>query len=113
MEFINLVQGSMIVSRYEAKFTSLSRFAKAFVSIEEEKDKQFMRGLRPSIRNKIVGNLIKFHSIMVSSATTIEEILNETRKFTNLKSQHEGTSNQSEGLSHSSSILRGLHLILW
>ncbi|GFY96886.1 hypothetical protein Acr_11g0011920 [Actinidia rufa] len=59
MEFINLVQESMTVAQYEAKFTSLSRFAKAFVSTEEEKAKQFMRGLRPSIRNKIAGNLIK------------------------------------------------------
>ncbi|GFZ13896.1 hypothetical protein Acr_24g0000860 [Actinidia rufa] len=71
----------------EAKYTSLSRFARAFVSTEEEKGKQFMRGLRPSIRNKIVGNLIKVYSTMVSSAVTIEETLNETRKIVNLKSQ--------------------------
>ncbi|GFZ17988.1 hypothetical protein Acr_26g0012570 [Actinidia rufa] len=97
MEFINLVQGSMTVAQYEAKFTSLSRFAKAFVSIEEEKAKQFMRGLRPSIRNKIAGNLIKVYSTMVSAAAAIEETLNETRKITNPKSQCEGTSNQFEG----------------
>ena len=53
MEFINLVQGSMIVAQYEAKFTSLSRFARAFISTEEKKAKQFMRGLMLSIRNKI------------------------------------------------------------
>ena len=39
MEFINLVQGSMTVAQYEAKFMSLSMFAKAFVSTEEEKVK--------------------------------------------------------------------------
>ncbi|GFS32703.1 hypothetical protein Acr_00g0024140 [Actinidia rufa] len=72
-------------------------FAKAFVSTEEEKAKQFMRGLRPSIRNKIAGNLIKVYSTMVSAAVAIEETLNETRKITNSKSQREGTSNQSEG----------------
>ncbi|GFS40196.1 hypothetical protein Acr_00g0067070 [Actinidia rufa] len=97
MEFINLVQGSMTVAQYEAKFTSLSRFAKAFVSTEEEKAKQFMRGLRPSIRNKLAGNLIKVYSTMVSAAAAIEETLNETRKITNPKSQREGTSNQFEG----------------
>ncbi|GFY85487.1 hypothetical protein Acr_04g0002250 [Actinidia rufa] len=97
MEFINLVQGSMTVAQYEAKFTSLSRFAKAFVSTDEEKAKQFMRGLRPSIRNKIAGNLIKVYSTMVSAVVAIEETLNETRKITNPKSQREGTSNQSEG----------------
>ena len=99
MEFINLVQGSMTVAQYEAKFTSLSRFAKAFVSTEEEKAKQFMRGLRPSIRNKIAGNLIKVYSTMVSAAAAIEETLNETRKIQIPKSQREGTSNQSEGRS--------------
>ncbi|GFS40413.1 hypothetical protein Acr_00g0068400 [Actinidia rufa] len=61
------------------------------------KAKQFMRGLRPSIRNKIAGNLIKVYSTMVSAAVAIEETLNETRKITNSKSQREGTSNQSEG----------------
>ena len=85
------------MAQYESKFMSLSRFAKAFVSTEEEKAKQFMRGVRPSIRNKIVRNMIKVYSIMVSSATAIEETLNETRKITNSKSQREGTSNQSEG----------------
>ena len=44
MEFINLVQGSMIVAQYEAKFTSLSRFARAFVSREEKKVKTIHAG---------------------------------------------------------------------
>ncbi|GFY95618.1 hypothetical protein Acr_10g0010030 [Actinidia rufa] len=84
MEFINLGQGSMTVDQYEAKFTSLSRFARAFILKEEEKAKQFMRGLRPSIRNKIARNLIKVYLTMISSATAIEETLNETRKIQNL-----------------------------
>ncbi|GFS41510.1 hypothetical protein Acr_00g0074770 [Actinidia rufa] len=50
-------------------------------------------GLRPSIRNKITGNLIKVYSTMVSSAAAIEETLNKTRKIQNPKSQREGTSN--------------------
>ncbi|GFZ14435.1 hypothetical protein Acr_24g0006250 [Actinidia rufa] len=122
MEFINLVQGSMTVAQYEAKFTSLSRFEKVFVSMEEEKAKQFMRGFRPSIRNKIAENLIKVYSTMVSSAAAIEEILNETRKIQNTKSQREGTSNQSEGRSFKNpkssttqqQYPRGLYLpLLW
>ncbi|GFS31997.1 hypothetical protein Acr_00g0020330 [Actinidia rufa] len=96
MEFINLVQGNMTVAQYEAKFTSLSRFVKAVVSTEEEKAKQFMWGFRPSIRNKIAENLIKVYSTMVSSAATIEETLNKTRKIQNSKSQHARTNNQSK-----------------
>ncbi|GFS37772.1 hypothetical protein Acr_00g0053850 [Actinidia rufa] len=79
-------------------FTDTAKEAlKAFVSTKEEKAKQFMRGLRPSIRNKITGNLIKVYSTMVSSAAAIKETLNETRKIQNPKSQRGGTSNQSEG----------------
>ncbi|GFY91000.1 hypothetical protein Acr_07g0011960 [Actinidia rufa] len=55
---------------YEAKFTNLLRFVKAFVSMEEEKSKQFMRGLRPSIRNKIAENLIKVYSTMISQGSS-------------------------------------------
>ncbi|GFS46851.1 hypothetical protein Acr_28g0004800 [Actinidia rufa] len=91
------IRGSMMVVQYEAKFTSLSRFSKAFVSTKEKKAKQFMRGLRASIRNKIAGNLIKVNSIMVSSTTAIEETLNEIKKILNPKSQLDGTSTQSEG----------------
>ena len=97
MEFINFVEGSMNVAQYEAKFTSLLRFVRAFVSMEEEKAKQFMWGFRPSIRNKITGNLIKVYSTMVSLAAAIEETLNETRKMMNPKSQSEGTNAQSNG----------------
>ena len=39
MEFINLVQESMTIAQYEAKFTSSLRFAKAYVSTKEEKVK--------------------------------------------------------------------------
>ena len=39
MEFINLVQRSINVAQYEAKFTSFSRFAREFVSTKEEKAK--------------------------------------------------------------------------
>ena len=76
----------------EAKFTSLLRFARTFVSTEKEKAKQFMRRLMPSIRTKIAGNLIKVYSNMVSSSAAIEEILNEIRKIINPKSQHDGAS---------------------
>ncbi|GFZ16971.1 hypothetical protein Acr_26g0002410 [Actinidia rufa] len=82
---------------YEAKFTSLSRFSRTFVTTEEEKPKQFMRGLRPFIRYKIAGSLIKVYSTMVSSVEDIEKTLNETRKIINPKSQREGTSAQFEG----------------
>ena len=46
MELIHLVQGSITMAWYEAKFTSLSRFAKALVSTEEErKQNNLCKGL--------------------------------------------------------------------
>ena len=59
--------------------------------------KQFMQGLRLSIRNKIAGNLIKVYSTMVSSVEAIEETLNDIKKITNPKSQCQSPSAQSEG----------------
>ncbi|GFS36323.1 hypothetical protein Acr_00g0045370 [Actinidia rufa] len=95
---------------YEAKFISLSRFEKAFVSTEEGKAKQFMRELRSSITNKITENLIKVYSTMVSSVTTIEETLNETRKisFRALVHNQRGVFRRSQRiLQHNSNILLG------
>ena len=40
MDFINLVQGTIMVAQHTAKFMSLSRFAKAFVSTEEEEEEE-------------------------------------------------------------------------
>ncbi|GFZ21750.1 hypothetical protein Acr_29g0009120 [Actinidia rufa] len=88
----------VLFASYQLQGDALQWFAKAFVSTEEEKAKQFMRRLKP-IRNKIVGNLIKVYSTMVSSTAAIEETLNEFRKIQNPNSQREGTSNQSDGRS--------------
>ena len=72
--------------------------------MEEEKENQFMRGLRLSIMNKIAGNLIKVYSTMISSAAAIEETLNETRKITNPKSfLHQSEGRFSNKLKNSTS----------
>lgn len=40
-EFVQLVQGSMTVSKYEAKFSELSRYAPQIISTEKEKTRKF------------------------------------------------------------------------
>ena len=80
-----------------------------------------MRGLKPSIRNTIAGNLIKVYSTMVSSVATIEDMLNETRNILNPKSQHDGINFQSKGryskklkisTSHQQYFIRSSHTLL-
>lgn len=44
-EFMDLVQGSMTVAQYAAKFIQLSRFALYVILDEEKKAKKFERGL--------------------------------------------------------------------
>ena len=45
VEFINLEQGNMTVSQYEAKFAELSRFATHLVDDEARMSRMFLRGL--------------------------------------------------------------------
>ncbi|PSS08075.1 RNA-directed RNA polymerase [Actinidia chinensis var. chinensis] len=62
---------------------------------------EFMQGVFTAIeqvvRNTMRTMEVPVYSTMVSSAAVIEETLNKTRNITNLKSQREGASAQSEG----------------
>ncbi|CAL9098461.1 unnamed protein product [Musa textilis] len=48
LEFLNLIQGSMTVTKYESKFTELSRFATHMTDDEFRKARRFERGLLTS-----------------------------------------------------------------
>ena len=54
LEFINLKQGYMSVDEYQARFNVVSRFATHMISDEGRKVQKFQKGLKFSIRNKIV-----------------------------------------------------------
>jgi hypothetical protein len=53
-KFMNLVQGSMIIVEYVAKFTQLSRFVVYLILDEEKKARKFERGLNPCIGTQMV-----------------------------------------------------------
>ena len=53
-DFLSLTQGSMSVLEYEARFVELSRYAPHIVIDEKRKVKEFMMGLRPSLRTRLV-----------------------------------------------------------
>ena len=53
MRFESLVQGSMSVADYEARFCQLSRHASSLITGEPERIHRFVRGLTPTIRSYV------------------------------------------------------------
>ncbi|KAK6228417.1 hypothetical protein SCA6_000757 [Theobroma cacao] len=64
-EFLNLVQGSMIVDDYEAEFDQLSKFATSLVSDDESRAKRFENGLNTHIRKGLAPlHLISYNEVV-------------------------------------------------
>ncbi|XP_028053005.1 uncharacterized protein LOC114257441 [Camellia sinensis] len=53
-EFLNLEQGTMIVTQYVAKFKELAHYATRYVENDEEKAQKFEWGLDPTIRGRVL-----------------------------------------------------------
>ncbi|MQL67938.1 hypothetical protein Taro_000213 [Colocasia esculenta] len=53
-EFLSLAQGSMTVLEYEARFSELSKYAPHIMADERRKTKNFVIGLKPSLRMRLV-----------------------------------------------------------
>jgi hypothetical protein len=77
IEFQNLVQGSMTVEQYSAKFMELSRFALNLVPDEETKAERFQNGLNPRIKGKVICHKIKDFTELVDVASLAERSLND------------------------------------
>ncbi|XP_059454903.1 uncharacterized protein LOC132185099 [Corylus avellana] len=82
-EFTDLVQGSMTVERYAAKFIELSRFAPYLVSTGELEARKFERGLQPRIMNLVVGFQIGNLSDLINKAAIIEQTQNANSGYSN------------------------------
>ncbi|XP_047307490.1 uncharacterized protein LOC124911039 [Impatiens glandulifera] len=54
MEFINLKQGNMTVTEYQARFVELAKFAQSWMGSEITKARKFEMGLSPHIRQVVV-----------------------------------------------------------
>jgi hypothetical protein len=96
-EFTDLVQGSMTVEEYAAKFIELSRFAPYLVSTEELKARKFERGLQPRIMNQIVGFEIGILTDLIDKAAVIERTQKINSEYFNQKKRTAPQSNHSEG----------------
>ncbi|XP_030942009.1 uncharacterized protein LOC115967063 [Quercus lobata] len=88
--FDELVQGSMGVAQYEAKFTKLSRFAPQLVSTEALRVKKFCKGLNFKIRQCSTTSRVEDYKNLVTLAEAIEEDIHERNKMKALMEQDKG-----------------------
>ena len=72
-EFSDLVQGSMTVEEYTAKFIDLSRFAPHLIPDEHKKVTKFQKGLNDKIRPHILAAGVNTFSETVKRAMRLEE----------------------------------------
>ena len=79
--FDELVQGSMGVAQYEAKFTELSRFAPHLVTTEALRVKKFCKGLNFKIRQRMTTSQVEDYKTLVTLAEAVEEDIQERNKM--------------------------------
>jgi hypothetical protein len=72
IEFQNLVQGSMTVEQYSAKFMEFSMFDLSLVPDKETKVERFQNGLNPRIKEKVICHKIKDFTELVDVASLAE-----------------------------------------
>ncbi|GKV11199.1 hypothetical protein SLEP1_g22471 [Rubroshorea leprosula] len=82
LEFMNLKQDDMTVDEYQAKFSSFMKFAPHLVNDEVSKVRKFQRGLKASIRNKVVLQMLKTYDEVLATAQIIEQDMEEQRMET-------------------------------
>ena len=78
-EFLELKQGATNVMDYVARFTELARFADEYVATDLAKVRRFEKGLKLSIRGRIVGLCLLDMDSMVGTALTIEREIENAR----------------------------------
>jgi hypothetical protein len=72
IEFQNLVQGSMSVEQYSARFMELARFALNLILDEESKAESFKNGLTPRVKERVLYHEIKDYARLVEVASLAE-----------------------------------------
>jgi len=69
-EFMNLTQGTKILTEYLHAFNNLSRYATKFVDIDAKKLASFKRGLGPKLSKNMAANKSTTFNEFVSDALT-------------------------------------------
>jgi hypothetical protein len=71
-EFQILKQGGMSVAQYTAEFNRLSKYCRRLVDTEQNRTRQFIKGLRSELRRALVPFAPSTYSSAVDAATRIE-----------------------------------------
>ena len=80
-EFADLVQGSMTVEQYAAKFIELSRFGPHLILTEAKKASKFQKGLNERLRHHLIASRVDNYAESVKRAMRLEEdFKNNVRK---------------------------------
>ena len=72
-EFADLVQGSMTVEQYAAKFIELSRFGPHLILTEAKKASRFQKGLDERLRHYLIASGVDNYAESVKRAMRLEE----------------------------------------
>ena len=72
-EFADLVQGSMTVEQYAAKFIELSRFGPHLILTEAKKASRFQKGLNERLRHHLIAAGVDSYAESVKRAMRLEE----------------------------------------
>ncbi|GLT87336.1 hypothetical protein SLE2022_054240 [Rubroshorea leprosula] len=95
LEFINLKQDDMTVDEYQAKFNSLIKFDLHLVNDEVRKARKFQKGLKASIRNKVLPQRLNTYDEVLATAQIIEQDMDEQKMETHdQKGKGRATNNQ-------------------
>lgn len=85
---MHLIQGSMPVAAFEAKFAEWSRFAACVINTEEKKAKRFQKGLKFNLWASLAPFLPKNYADLVKRAIVLEGELAETQKIRDKKTKN-------------------------
>ena len=72
-EFADLVQGSLTVEQYAAKFIELSRFGPHLILTEAKKTSIFQKGLDKRLRHHLIASGVDNYTESVKRAMRLEE----------------------------------------
>ncbi|XP_059650607.1 uncharacterized protein LOC132296421 [Cornus florida] len=111
-EFDGLKQGSMTVTEYENKFTSLLRFAPGIANDEEGKIEKLVDGLNLTIRSIVIASEPTEYAKAVRKALVVEDESRDSKAIRESYKHNRGMSAFSEGQSskkqkHEQSGFRG------
>ncbi|KAK3040717.1 hypothetical protein RJ639_028007 [Escallonia herrerae] len=79
-EFLKLVHNNMTMAQYEAKFTSLSRYAPYLVGTENCKERRFEKGLRFGIKKSLFALKLLTYAKVIERVEILEVDYEEFQK---------------------------------